>query len=231
MAASGSSQAGAGTAGTHEFEVVDTELLVDAPILALRRDQVRMPGGKVSAREIVEHFGAVAVVVVDDQQRVCLLHQWRQAAGCRLNELPAGLLDAAGEDPLESAQRELQEEAGFSAAKWDLLVDMFTSPGFAEECVRIYLAQDLTAVERPEVDDEEADMEQFWVPLPEAIEMIVRGEITNAICISGLMTANQVLNHGATARSVDEPFELRRSTLAERRSQGQEPGTDLKRVR
>lgn len=215
----------------HEFEVVDSEILLEAPIIAVRRDQVRMPGGNVAAREIVEHFGAVAVVAADEQGRICLLSQWRQAAGRRLTELPAGLLDYADEDPLAAAQRELMEEAGLKANTWHLLTDMYTSPGFAEEAVRIYLARDLESVVRPAADDEEADMTSAWVPVREAQQMALRGEIRNAIALAGVSLAAQVLLYDEAPREVTVPFELRPTRLARRREEQLGRGADLKRIR
>ncbi|KAA9226417.1 NUDIX hydrolase [Corynebacterium amycolatum] len=215
----------------HQFDVVDSEIVLEAPIIAVRRDQVRMPGGNVSAREIVEHFGAVAIVATDEDNRLYLLNQWRQAAGQRLVELPAGLLDVADEDPLEAAKRELVEEAGLEAGSWSLLTDMFSSPGFAEEAVRIYLAQGLRAVDKPEAHDEEADMTASWIAVDEAVAMALRGEILNGIALSGILLAAEVLLRGATPRSVAEPFEIRPTALAKRRAEQLGTGADLKRIR
>lgn len=215
----------------HEFDVVDSEIVLEAPILAVRRDQVRMPGGNVSAREIVEHFGAVAVVAADEDNRLYLLNQWRQAAGKRLVELPAGVLDVADEDPLEAAKRELVEEAGLEADSWSLLTDMFSSPGFAEEAVRIYLARGLRAVDKPEAHDEEADMTASWIGVEEAVAMALRGEILNGIALSGILLAAEVLLRGATPRSVAESFDIRPTALAKRRTEQLGAGADLKRIR
>ena len=215
----------------HQFDVVDSEIVLEAPILAVRRDQVRMPGGNISAREIVEHFGAVAVVAADEDNRLYLLNQWRQAAGKRLVELPAGLLDVADEDPLEAAKRELVEEAGLEAESWSLLTDMFSSPGFAEEAVRIYLARGLHAVDKPEAHDEEADMTASWICVEEAVAMALRGEILNGIALSGILLAAEVLLRGATPRSVAEPFDIRPTALAKRRTEQLGAGADLKRIR
>lgn len=215
----------------HQFDVVDSEIVLEAPIIAVRRDQVRMPGGKVSAREIVEHFGAVAVVAADEDNRLYLLNQWRQAAGQRLVELPAGLLDVADEDPLEAAKRELVEEAGLEAESWSLLTDMFSSPGFAEEAVRIYLARGLRAVDKPEAHDEEADMTASWIAVDEAVAMALRGEVLNGIALSGILLAAEVLLRGATPRSVVEPFDIRPTALAKRRTEQLGAGADLKRIR
>lgn len=216
--------------GTHDFQVVDSEIILEAPIIAVRRDQVVMPGGSVHAREIVEHFGAVVVVALNDRGEVYLLNQWRQAAGQRLYELPAGILDVADEDPLVAAQRELVEEAGLKANSWSLLTDIFTSPGFAEESVRIYLAEDLQEVTRPEPGEEEADMTAAWVPLTQAVEMVMTGQVTNSLCLAGILLANQVATANASRRSVDQPFSIRPTSLAKRRAALLGPDADLKRV-
>lgn len=202
--------------GSHEFTVTGSELLVDAPILALRRDQVVMPGGETADREIVEHFGAVAVVAVRGTE-IAMVRQYRRSAGRRLWELPAGLLDIAEEDPLDCARRELAEEAGLAAADWSLLVDMFTSPGVFDEAVRIYLARDLSEVDRPVAEHEEADMEFAWIPLDEARGKVMAGEINNAIAVAGIMTAAEVLAGRAKPRDVGTPFTDRPHALAGRR--------------
>lgn len=198
-----------------EFRTVDSELLIDAPIISVRRDTVTMPGGGTAIREVVEHFGAVAVVAFDGE-KIALVHQFRQSAGRRLYELPAGLLDFANEDPLDCAARELQEEAGLEAGSWGLLVDLITSPGFCDEAVRVYLATDLRAVDRPDPEEEEADMTLQWVALDEAVAMVMRGEVSNSIAIAGIMTAAEAVHTGRT-RPVGDAFELRPTALASRR--------------
>ncbi|AZA09351.1 ADP-ribose pyrophosphatase [Corynebacterium pseudopelargi] len=211
------------------FEVVESEILLEAPILALRRDSVRMPDGGVAAREIVEHFGAVAILALNAQNQVAMVQQYRHSVGQRLWELPAGLLDIAQEDPLECAKRELQEEAGLAAQRWEVLSDIVTSPGFAEESIRIYLARDLKEVERPEAHDEEADMDFAWVDLTKAVAKVLSGEIVNATAVAGILAANQVMAHQGTTRPVDAAFDLRPTHLAQRRSeQGIKP--DMKQI-
>ncbi|QCB28388.1 NUDIX domain-containing protein [Corynebacterium endometrii] len=209
----------------HTFEVTDSDLILDAPIIAVRRDTVRMPGGSLAHREVVEHFGAVAVAAVDSEGRIAMVKQWRQSVKRRLWELPAGLLDIKDEDPLECAKRELQEEAGLSAKSWMGLADLVTSPGFCEEAVRVYLATDLSAVERPSpADDEEADLSMDWVDLEEAAARVVRGEINNSIAVSGILAARAVLRDGLEGFSPSRDFDLRPQSLAGRRS-----GPDLKK--
>ncbi|GAB3074448.1 NUDIX domain-containing protein [Corynebacterium aquatimens] len=201
----------------HRFETLDSQLLIDAPILAVRRDTVTMPGGGTAKREIVEHFGAVAVVAVNADNEIAMVEQYRHTVGRRLWELPAGLLDIDGESELIAAQRELVEEAGVTASNWHVLVDLITSPGFAEEAVRVFYATDLTIVDKPEGEEEEADMELAWVSLDQARAMTLRGEIINSIAISGILAACEVVDKRAEPRPVTDPFDLRPTAMASRR--------------
>ncbi len=120
----------------HDFPVEGSTDVYAGRVMALRSDQVVMPGGRVATREIVEHPGAVAVAALDADDRIMMIHQYRQAVRRRLWELPAGLLDVAGEDPLLTAQRELAEEAGLAATEWSVLLDLVPSPGFSDESIR-----------------------------------------------------------------------------------------------
>jgi 8-oxo-dGDP phosphatase len=217
------------TPGTHDFRVLDTELLLESPILAVRRDTLAMPGEGTGRREIVEHFGAVAVVAVRDSGEIALVRQYRHSVGARLWELPAGLLDVDGEDELTTARRELAEEAGLAAGRWDILCDLVTSPGFCDETVRVFLARDLADCERGEVEHEEADLILQWTPLDTARQMIMAGEIINAIAISGIMTAAEVLAGRAAPRPVEAPNPWRPTALPRRRREAG-VGPDLKRL-
>lgn len=213
----------------HDFSVIDSQVLLDAPILAVRRDTLTMPGGKHADREVVEHFGAVAVVAVDEFGRVAMVEQYRHSVRQRLLELPAGLLDIYQEEELTCAQRELVEEAGLEAESWSVLVDLVTSPGFAEEAVRVFLATELRAVERPGAEDEEADMSFRWVPLADAADMVMAGDIVNSIAVAGVLAACRVFAGDAESRAVSAPFTLRPTSLARRRAeQGIVP--DMKRL-
>lgn len=203
---------------SHSFEVQSSTVMHEAPIIALRRDQVTMPGGRVAAREIIEHFGAVAVVARRADGRIALVRQYRHSVQQRLWELPAGLLDMKDEDPLLCAQRELYEEAGLKADRWGLLLDVVSSPGFCDEAVRVYLAEGLVHVDKPEAEDEEADMVLEWVELVDAVDMVLSGRIVNSIAVSGIMTAAWLARTDAEPRSCDCPFELRPHSLATRRA-------------
>jgi 8-oxo-dGTP pyrophosphatase MutT (NUDIX family) len=198
----------------HVFETVSSEIVYRGNILALRVDQVRMPGGSTARREVVEHYGAVAVAAVDDDRRIALVYQYRHPLGRRLWELPAGLLDASHEDPLTTAKRELQEEAGLAAADWRVLVDTASSPGFSDESVRTYLATGLTHVERPDAEDEEADLTLHWFALEDAADRVLSGEIVNAAAAAGVLAAYAAVVDGKPTRPVDAPWQDRPTAFA-----------------
>ncbi len=189
-----------------EFETLGSTTVYEGAILALRLDQVRMPGGREAEREVVEHHGAVAILALDDQGRVAMIEQYRHPIGRRLWELPAGLLDEVGEPPVEAAKRELAEETGLVAARWSVLVDVLASPGFTDECVRVFLAEDLTEVERPEARDEEADIVLTFTPLGEAVERALAGDIVNASAVSGIFALAASQAGSTSLRRPDAPW-------------------------
>lgn len=201
----------------HEFAVSDSETLHVGRVLAVRLDQVVMPGGGVARREIVEHLGAVAIVALHDDASVMMIDQYRHAVGRRLRELPAGLLDTAGEDPVSTARRELVEEVGCTAHEWSVLVDVVSSPGFSDEAVRVFLACGLTEIGRPAGgDDEEADLSVVRVPLTDAVRQVLAGEIVNASTVAGLLAAQAVLAGIAQPRPVDASWPDRPTRFADR---------------
>ncbi|WP_448623539.1 NUDIX domain-containing protein [Geodermatophilus sp. URMC 64] len=189
-----------------EYEVLKTETVHEGRIITLVKDTVAMPGGGDSVREVVRHIGAVCVAAVDDEGRVVLVRQYRHPVGGYLWELPAGLRDADGEPPLETAKRELAEEAGVAAERWSLLVNSFSTPGFCDEQVLIYLAEGLSEVERPEgftVEHEELDMTVERVPLDEAVRRVLDGGIRNGSAVIGLLAAAQARATSAKLRPAD----------------------------
>ena len=191
----------------HGYEVLARETVYEGRVISLERDTVAMPGGGDSVRELVRHPGAVAVVAVDDEDRVVLVRQYRHPFGEHLWELPAGLRDADGEPPLETAKRELAEEALQSAARWSLLTTSYSSPGFCDEQVLIYLAEGLADVERPSgfvVEHEELDMTLERVPLDEAVQRVFDGDIRNASAIIGLLAAARARSHRPRLRPADD---------------------------
>jgi ADP-ribose pyrophosphatase len=202
----------------HVFETTSSETLHTGKIFALRRDQVRMPGGNDVTREVVEHFGAVAVVAMDDDGKIPMVYQYRHPFGRRLWELPAGLLDVPGEAAHLTAARELEEEAGLQASTWRVLVDLDSTPGFSDESVRVYLATGLSEVGRPEAHDEEADMTIEWYPLAEATRKALNGEIVNAFAVAGILAAHAVTTGFAEPRPLDSPWQDRPTAFAARKA-------------
>jgi 8-oxo-dGDP phosphatase len=201
----------------HEFTVQSSKDVYVGKVMALRVDEVAMPGGNGAVREIVEHPGAVAIAALDADDRLMMIHQYRHAVRRRLWELPAGLLDVRGEDPLATAQRELTEETGLTADEWSTLVDLVPSPGFSEEAVRVYLARGLTEVGRPAAtDDEEADLTTRWVSLPVAVRMVLSGTIVNSTTVAGVLAAHALSIAPTAARPADDPWPDRPTRFAER---------------
>jgi 8-oxo-dGDP phosphatase len=167
----------------------------DGWVMALRADQITSPShpdGPPFRRIVLEHPGASVVLAVDEDEQVVCLSQYRHPAGRRFVELPAGLLDAEGEDPLEVARRELQEEALLSAAEWTHLTSAYSSPGISEEVVHYYLARDLTDVDRGdfELQHEEEDMEVFRVPFADLLAAVLDGRVSDAPVIVAVLTAH-----------------------------------------
>lgn len=206
--------------GEHEFETVASREVYRGAIVALRVDRVVMPGGRAADREIVEHHGAVAVVVVDDADRLVLVRQYRHPLGRRLWELPAGLLDQPGEDPLDAARRELEEEAGLAADHWSVLVDVAVSPGFTDEAVRVFVATGLRDIGRPDAHDEEADLEVARVPVDEAVAMVLGGHIVNGTAVSGILALAAARARGSALRAPDSDWVDRPTTFGRRTHDG-----------
>ena len=204
----------------HSFDVVDSDVLYDGAIFALRGDHVRMPGGRIATREKVEHYGAVAIAALDDQDRLVMIYQYRPAIGRRIWEMPAGLLDGgADEEPVEAARRELVEEVGVEADDWSTLVDVVGCPGFADESVRVFLARGLREVDRPaSTDDEEADLVIRRVPLDDLVVGAMSGDLVNGPCIAGVFAAAAVRDGRFAARPVDAPWDHKPSEFAARRA-------------
>jgi 8-oxo-dGTP pyrophosphatase MutT (NUDIX family) len=198
----------------HDFATLRSETVYVGKIFALRADEVAMPGGGSARREVVEHYGAVAIVALDEDDNVVLVYQYRHPIGRRLWELPAGLLDMGDEPPELTAARELQEEVGLAASDWQTLIDVDSAPGFSDESVRIFLATGLTEIGRPAAHDEEADLVVKRVPLEQAVARVFSGEIVNSLAVAGILAAS---NRREGLRPVDAPWPDRPTALRARR--------------
>jgi len=182
-----------------EYPVTATEWIYRGRVISLHKDTLQMDGGS-ALREIVDHPGAVGVVALDRDERIVLVNQYRPALGRRLDELPAGLLDVNGESALDAARRELVEEAGLEATEWQVLLDLNTSPGFSDEAIRLYLARELSdaVLDGFVPEHEEVSMTVTRVPLTEAVQRVLAGDITNAAAVAGILGAEQGRRMGWT---------------------------------
>ncbi|CAL9382096.1 NUDIX domain-containing protein [Streptomyces sp. NPDC101145] len=173
-----------------EWRVTATETPFRGNKTSVRTDEVVMPDGSVVRRDYQVHPGSVAVVALDDEDRVLVLKQYRHPVRQKLWEIPAGLLDVPGENPLRAAQRELYEEAHVKAEEWNVLTDVYTTPGGCDEAVRIFLARGLSEAdgERFEAAEEEADMEVARVPLAELARGVLAGDLHNNCLVVGVLS-------------------------------------------
>ncbi|MCG0275001.1 MAG: NUDIX hydrolase [Thermosediminibacteraceae bacterium] len=162
---------------------INTKNIFSGKILKLRVDEVKLPNGKVSTREIVEHPGAVAIVPIDDDENVIMIKQYRKPVEEVLLEIPAGKLEK-NEDIKTCAQRELLEETGFKAEKLLHIIDFYTTPGFSNEKMSLFLGQNLKKAQGKADEDEFIKIEK--IPLSKALKMVHNGEIKDAKTIVGL---------------------------------------------
>ena len=211
------------------WPVVRSTELARGQITSFLREEVEAPDGHVMKREYLRHPGAVAVIALDDENRVALVRQYRHPVRHRLVEPPAGLLDVQGEDYLLGAQRELAEEVGLAAADWRVLTDVFSSPGMASESTRVYLARVLTSADSPEgflAEGEEADMDAVWAPLEDLVDAVLNGDVHNPYVVSGVLAAWVALHRGGfdALRPADAPWPAREA-------EQQASGNDLARLR
>ena len=171
-------------------EIIRSEYLYRGHILKLRLDQTRLDNKQIVQREIVEHPGAVAIVALDAQNNALMVRQYRSGASRELLEIPAGTIEE-GEDPSLCATRELKEETGYHALRWDNLGFFYSSPGFCTEKMYLYLARQLTrGTASPDADE---ILRAEIIPLNQLIEQINRGEILDAKTIVGLLRAHQIV--------------------------------------
>jgi ADP-ribose pyrophosphatase len=199
--------------------VPDTSVVFEGMVWNVRRDTVNLGEAGQVRREYVDHPGAVAVVALREsgggggggrRDQVLLIQQYRHPVGAFEWELPAGLLDVAGEPPWLGAARELHEEADLVAASWHVLIDYYGSPGGNSEALRVFLARELTGVpadERFTREGEEQGMPVCWVDLDEAHGAVLAGQLHNPSAVIGILTAHAVrARDWAALRPRDAPW-------------------------
>ena len=165
-------------------KTLSSEKIFDGRILHVRRDTVLLPNGHQSTREVVDHPGGVCVLALDDQERVLVVPQFRYPYGEVLRELPAGKLEY-GEDPAQAAIRELREETGAVAGTFQPLGELYPSPGYCGEIIRMYLARDLSFGDTDPDEDEFLGLER--VPFSQLVEQVLSGEIKDAKTIAAVL--------------------------------------------
>jgi 8-oxo-dGDP phosphatase len=180
-----------------DAEVVSSTLIHHGRVWDVVSDTVAYGDGEM-VREYVRHPGAVAIVALDESDRVVLIQQYRHPIREREWEIPAGLLDIAGEDPADTARRELAEEVDLVAARWQPLVSYHTTPGGNDEILHLFLARDLSDAPRAfDREDEEADMRVERVALTEVVDAVLQGRMRNGILATGVLAAAEVLRREA----------------------------------
>lgn len=204
-----------------DVTVHESALLARGAVWDVRRDRFTLhgaPGSPELVRDYVDHTGAVAVLALDDDGRVLLIQQYRHPIGVRDWEIPAGLMDVAGESPLRGAQRELAEEADLQAEQWDLLIDVCLSPGGSSEAIRVFLARGLSPVSHDFVrDGEEAEIVPHWVKLDDAVQAVLERRVQNSLTTNAVLAAALARDRGwATLGDADSPWERRVIVSGER---------------
>lgn len=200
------------------WPVTGTSVLGHGHIADFVQDEITTPDGTSIQREYLRHPGAVAVIALDEAERVALVRQYRHPVRHRLVEPPAGLLDVHGEDYLAGAQRELAEEVDLAAATWHVLVDLFSTPGILGESIRIYLARDLSSTDAPDGfvrEGEEADMDVVWASLSDLVDAVLAGRLHSPSLVSGVLAAEAARVRGwASLRPAESGWPARESLLA-----------------
>ena len=167
-----------------EEKTIESEIIYKGRILTLRKDKVSINDNVIAQREIIEHQGAVAVLAITEDNRVVLVKQYRKPIERDILEIPAGKIDP-GEEPIETARRELREETGYSAEKMELIYKMYPALGYSDELIYIYQAEGLMAGETE--FDEDENIELIEMPIQDAFAMLEAGEIEDGKTIIGLL--------------------------------------------
>jgi len=189
------------------YEVLETKLIHQGKIFDIIGDTVRLGDtNDIVYREYMTHKGAVAILAMNENGEIAMIKQYRHPIGFTEWEIPAGILDVNGETALDGAKRELMEEMDLIADKWNVLVDYLSSPGCTSEAMRVYLARNLTqTATKFDRHDEEATMEVRWIPIHQAIQAVMNGQIQSPSAVAGLMTlGNHIWQSGGDFNNLNE---------------------------
>ncbi|GLK19165.1 NUDIX domain-containing protein [Herbiconiux flava] len=189
------------------IEADSSEVVFEGKIWDVRRETFSY-GGETLTREFIDHTGAVAVIAMDDEERVLLIKQYRHPVRRREWEPPAGLLDEDGESPLDAAKRELSEEVDLEADDWHVLADYVTTPGGNNEAIRVYLARGVRPTGSTfDREGEEADMESQWFALDDVVDAVLASRVQNPSLVVGALAAHASRARGwSTLRAADAPW-------------------------
>lgn len=203
-----------------ERPVLATHERFSGKVWDIASDEVDLGDAGVVTRDYMRHTGAVVIIALDQNDRVYLVRQYRHPVGAECWEPPAGLLDMAGEPPVDAARRELHEEADLTAAEWHTLVDYYPSGGGTSEAVRVFLARGMSAVpeaDRHERTEEERDMVGMWVDLDEAVAAVMDGRVHASSAVAGLLAADHARRTGFDSlRPADAPWMRPEATRLQR---------------
>ncbi len=197
------------------WRVRSREVLGVGRVSSFVEDVVETPSGATMTRQFTLHPGAVGIVAWDEERdAVAVVRQYRHPVGMELVEIPAGLLDLEGESFVDAAARELAEESELAAERWEVLVDLCTSPGASEESVRIFLARGLSATPRPAdfvLEGEEAEMTSAFVPRAELVDAVLAGACQSPTLVAGMLALETARLSGRldALRPADAPWPIR----------------------
>ncbi|MCM3637762.1 NUDIX hydrolase [Sporosarcina luteola] len=177
-----------------EEKTVASERIFEGKIISLRVDEVELPDGKRAKRELIDHPGAVAIIAITDEEKMVLVEQYRKALNRSIIEIPAGKIEP-GEDIRVTALRELEEETGYGANQFEYLQSFATSPGFANEIIHIFVAQELYTIDKPAAGDEDEFIELIECTIEEAEEMVLDQRIFDAKTAFAILHAKRLLNN------------------------------------
>ena len=191
--------------------LVSSQTVFKGKVFDIQRDELTLTYSEQPiVREYMAHPGAVVIVALrgdEGNEEILLERQYRHPVRAKLWEVPAGLLDIPGEDPLIGAQRELAEEADLTAQHWDVLLDIFNSPGCSSESIRIFLARGLESTGQTfDREDEEADFEYQWVRLDDAVTAALDGRLHNASTVSAVLATDAACRRGWKLRSLSSEW-------------------------